>query len=124
MALTTTALTIDQGADYVHEWQWIAEDDEGVQTPRDLTDWIGRMHVREAMSSLSTLTEAHTDGNAEGLITLNDDGVVRVEFPHSVSTAWTWGSGVYDIELIDPDGGVTRFTEGRITVRREVTRGT
>jgi hypothetical protein len=38
------------------------------------------------------------------------------------SSAWTWRSAHYDLEVTSPDGDVIRMLEGRIRVSPEVTR--
>ena len=122
MALIVTNLDIEQGADYAHEWQWLVADDEGQQVPRDLTGYVGRLDVRRHAADTTTLTTAHSLTDTPGNITLSADGVVRVEWAAAVSSGWLWRTGVYDLELVDPDGGVTRFASGLVHVSAEVTR--
>jgi hypothetical protein len=119
VALAETDLAIDQGSDYVHEWQWLTEDDDGVRTPRDLTGWTGRMMVRRSPSAALVLATLGTD---TGTIILDADGVIRVEVPAATSSAWSWHYGVFDLEVVDPDGGVTRFVSGSVQLSAEVTR--
>lgn len=124
MALVFADISLDQGADFLHTWIWLVEDDLGVQTPVDLTGWTGRMEIRAAATSPTVLGDAHTSPTTQdGTITLDADGTVTLEFLAAASSAWSWDHGVYDLELVNPTGGVTRFAEGTFELRREVTRG-
>lgn len=123
MALATVSLEIDQGADWWHEWKWSLEDDNGVQTPVNLTGYTARMEIRPKAASGTLLARAHSTLSTDGTITVDALGVVRVEFTAAVSSEWRWTSGVYDLELVSPGDEVTRLVEGSVTVRPEVTRG-
>ena len=120
MPATRKALVVDQGADFVQEWQWLVKANPTEEAePRDLTGWTARMQIRRSTSAEKVLAELTT---ANGLLLLNHEGLVRIKIPAEVSTEWDFSSGVYDLENVDPDGGVTRFAGGRVTVTPEVTR--
>jgi hypothetical protein len=48
-------------------------------------------------------------------------GVV-LSVPAADSSAWTFRTGAYDIELQDTAGNVTRLVEGHVVVQPEITR--
>lgn len=123
MALAELDLEVDQGADYWHEWVWATADDAGVETPVNLTGYTARLEIRAKVSSSTVLARAHSTLAVDGTITVDDEGVVRLEFTAATSSAWRWVSGVYDLELVSPGGDVTRLSEGAVMVRPEVTRG-
>lgn len=126
MALIKVDIEIDQGADFLHEWVWYQEDSLGVQTPVNLTGWTARMEVRASAKSATVLADAHTSPTTQdGTITVDSTGLVRLEFSAAASSAWSWETGVYDIELVNIPGPdtVVRFAEGNITLSPEVTRG-
>lgn len=47
---------------------------------------------------------------------------VILKVPAATSSAWTWRTATYDLELVDTDGNVTRLVEGHVIVHPEVTR--
>ena len=51
-----------------------------------------------------------------------DGGNVVLSVPAATSSAWTFRTGSYDVELIDGDGDITRLIEGHVIVHPEVTR--
>ncbi|SDH19003.1 hypothetical protein SAMN05421505_112112 [Sinosporangium album] len=61
---------------------------------------------------------------ANGRITIGGTtGQITLSIPDTVTSAWTWRAGVYDLELVAPDARVVRLIEGTVTVRPEVTTG-
>ncbi len=109
MPAVKTDLTIEQGATWSHGW---AVTYNG--SPIDAT-WTARSQVRKSHTSPEPLHQFAPTVTAEGVVLL---AATAVE-----SSAWTWDSGVYDVEVEDADATVTlRVTEGRVTLRRELTR--
>jgi hypothetical protein len=91
--------------------------------PVDLTGYTARMQVREAVDSLSPVFSLTTPEGSPGGITITGPaGQVELLIPDETSTAWTWTFGVYDLELVSPDGDVDRLLKGEFEVDREVTR--
>lgn len=85
-------------------------------TPVDLTGWTATMQIRAFALSPTVLYDASPDitlGGAAGTITL--------AIPAATTEGFTWWSGVYDLLLTDPSGGVTRFLSGAVTVSPGVT---
>lgn len=107
-------LIIRQGATFQRRWRIT---DPATGTPRDLTAWSARGHIRAHMSDVDTLFEWIGSG-----ISCDADGYVTITVPPSTSTAWVWTYGVYDIELVDPGGRVARIAQGAVRVSPEVTR--
>lgn len=109
-------IVIEVGATFELSVVW--KDPAGV--PINLTGYDARMMVRKkhasvtALLSFSTLLGTITLGGVLGTIvvlgvaTLTDDLVDKY--------------GVYDLELISPDGHVYRVLEGSVEIRPEVTR--
>lgn len=95
---------------------------------RDIRDATGELfdpsgstvqaQVRARVHSETILHEWSTAlGNVETAL-----GTVALVVEPIVSSAWTWSLGVYDAELTDPDGRVSRLGNGLIYVSRETTR--
>ena len=86
----------------------------------DITEWAARMQVRERHESLTTLLELTSEnesitlGGAAGTITLYVDSMTTERLKI--------GTHVYDLELVNTTGEVTRLLEGKFTVTPEVTR--
>jgi hypothetical protein len=85
-----------------------------------LTDYTGRMHIRETISS-TEIIETQTTEN--GRITIGaSTGTISVLIPPLDMEQILPGSYFYDIEIESPEGEVTRVVNGTFTVRPEVTR--
>ncbi len=101
-----TDLSIPQGTTWAQSWQITGYDLTG-------TTWTARSQVRRSPGDASVLHE-FTAAIADDIVTLT---VTPAE-----STAWTWHSGVYDVEIESAAGVVLRVAQGSVRVDREVTR--
>ena len=109
-------ITIEQGATFRLSLVWRDPDD----LPINLTGFTARMQVRAkhsspdpALLSLVSPTEITLGGVA---------GTIVVLATATQTAALTIKSGVYDLELVNAGGEVTRLVEGAVTVTPEVTR--
>jgi hypothetical protein len=107
---------IEQGATTIRSFVWKSSDG----TPVDLTGYAARMQVRRSVSAADVLLEASTFNNRIQLDPLA--GRITLVLPADVTAAINWTRGRYDIELVSPDGDVTRLVQGEITVSKEITR--
>lgn len=109
-------LQIYQGATFRHRLRWRTSGG----TPIDLTGCTARMQVRSEVESADVLLELTTEN---GGITLGGTaGTIDLLVTDEDTTAITWEGGVWDLEIVHPDGTVTRLAEGSISVSPEVTR--
>lgn len=114
MALQQTALVIEQGTTWAIAWPIRDTQDE----PIDITGWSVHAQIRPSKDSNDVLYEWRTStGNAKA-----EQDWLTLSVSPGESSAWTWRSGVYDVELTDPTGRVARVAEGVVTVNPEVTR--
>lgn len=112
----TVNLVIEQGADFSHI-VGLTNSDGSVF---DLTGYDARMQIRSSVATITTLYELTV---SNGRIELNElAGQLRLNIPNAVTTAMTWRSGVYDLEIISGAGLVTRIMQGNATLSLEVTR--
>lgn len=110
-------LTIEQGATFSFAVTWFASD--GV-TPRDLTGYTARMQVRDSYDAVSFHVELTTEN---GRIAITPaEGKVALTISATDTAALDFSAGVYDLELVDVSGVVTRLMEGGVAFSPEVTR--
>jgi len=105
---------VDKGTDYAI-LVGLVDDDE---KPQDLLGFKARMQVRENFHSEWAADELTTEN---GRLVCDSDGL-HVSFPGAVTSRMPPKTYKYDIELIAPNGCVTRILEGRVFIRSEVTR--
>lgn len=107
---------IDQGATFNQVITW--KDSAGA--PINLTGYSARMQARKNKNAGDVLVELTTQngriilGGSTGRITLN--------IPASVTAAFNWTRGLYDLELVRADGEVSRLLQGELTVSVGMTR--
>lgn len=128
-AIYKRAWTISQGADTpsVNAVRpYTRADPADPDSARTYTDWstyTGRAQIRDEVGG-TVLLDMTTEGT-DARVELTADGWVRLIVPSTVTEAEAWNAidkGVYDLELIDASGSVTRFMEGNVTVKHDVTR--
>ena len=88
--------------------------------PLDLTGYTGRMQVRASIDAPGVLLDLTTENG--GIVIDAPTGTIDRRVSAADSAALTFQSGVYDLELVDAAGDVTRLAEGDVCVDREVTR--
>lgn len=87
--------------------------------PWDFTGHTARMQVRRTIDSSTVLISLTTEN---GRITLGGvTGVIELNISATDTAALT-SSGVYDIEIVDSSGFVSRIMQGNFTLSQEVTR--
>lgn len=115
---------VDQGATYIKQFTWYdpppTPNPSNLKhgSPKNLTGYSGELQIRESIDDatpITSLTSVNGGINISG-------GVVRLRIEASATTAFTFSSGVYDLELTAPDGTVTRLVEGKVKVSPNVTR--
>lgn len=115
MSALNLDLTVEQGATW---WQSFLLNIDG--EPALTTGWTARAQARYSVSHPETLHEWSTElGN---IVIDPDTHQLTMSVGPADSSAWTWRSAHYDLEVTSPDGDVIRMLEGRIRVSPEVTR--
>lgn len=84
------------------------------QPPVDLTGATARLVIREQEEGGSQLLELTTGSG----ITTTAPGTLAVEIDAEATQAITWTSGWYHLEVVFPDGTVSRFFRGPVTVEQ------
>lgn len=116
MAADVHNFTIEQGVTLEKSIVW--SDDE--QEPIDLTGFTARMQVRSTITAPTTLVELTTEN--DGITLGGVTGEILLTQEADDTAAYSWVTGVYDLELVSAAGKVTRLLKGTITVDPEVTR--
>jgi hypothetical protein len=116
-------LFIEQGATFSRliEIQYPDPDDLTVFLPFDLSGYSASMQIRRTIDSATpqiTLTSSNSRIEIQpGGI---ENGIRLYLSPEETSTIET--DGVYDIEVEDAGGDISRILRGNVTLSREVTR--
>lgn len=118
-----TYLVMPQGVTWSVGWTLTGS--PGPLTP---PGWSARAQVRSDPDSLTVLWEwSTTPAAGQGTASIAAGAtagtiVVTLAVTPAQSAAWTWRSGYYDVEAVDPAGQVVRVDRGRIAHDREITR--
>lgn len=127
-ALVECDIIVTQGADNAFAFRYSTRT-SNTTTPVDLTDWTARAQLRRTWGGEIWLTATHADAIT---LTATGDVVLVIDAATTEDPAWNTRSkvsagepqarGVWDLELIDPAGRVTRLVQGTVTVSPDVTR--
>ncbi|MGS2647082.1 hypothetical protein [Streptosporangium sp. LJ11] len=119
MAAGIFDIDIEQGSDYDRLLQLTTQGTN--PQPLVLTGYSARAQVRPNRGrDTVVLYELTSDGG--GLAIDGPAGHITVTIPGEDSSAWLWTEAVYDLEIVSPDGKVTRLLKGAFRVDPEVTR--
>ena len=127
-ALVECDIIVTQGADCAFAFRY-STSTSGTTTPVDLTGWSARAQLRRTWGGEVWLTATHEDAIT---LTATGDVVLAIDAATTEDPAWNTRSkvtagepqarGVWDLELIDPTGRVTRLVQGSVIVSPDVTR--
>ena len=111
-------LDVYKGSTFVKLIQWkTGESPVAV----NLTGCTARMQIRKSVNDTVILDSLTTENNKLQIYEpLN--GKLKIVIPAATSSAYTFTSAVYDLEIVFTDGTVTRIIEGCLTAAPEVTR--
>lgn len=109
-------LLIEQGATF--KQSLIVNDGSGA--PLNLTGFTARMQIRASVEAADSLIELTTENSR---ITLTPaQGRVDLLISATDTAGLTFESAVYDLEIVNAGGEVTRLVQGKVKLSREVTR--
>jgi len=108
-------MVIEQGATFNPVFTYKDEND----TLINLTGYTARMQIKLKRTSPSTIEDL-TDGNGK-IILGGAAGTITLLLTDTETAAYTFTSAVYDLELINGSGAVTRLLQGSVTLSTEVT---
>lgn len=88
----------------------------------DLTNYTARMQVRRTVESASAIVTLTTENLGLEINPTGDTtNLIRMTMSDSVTASIT-SSGVYDLEIVDGEGFVSKVIKGAFTLVPEVTR--
>lgn len=90
------------------------------QTPVSLSGCTARMQIRPSVSSATTLVSLTTANS--GVVLSNAAKTITLAITATATALLTFTKAVYDLEIIDGSGIVTRLLSGTVTLSKEVTR--
>ncbi len=135
MAAGNYSFTIEQGA--TTDFELVYKDSNG--NPVDLTGYQAKMQLKNSIGGSTTHLTLTSSLNSDGTgLNLSGSGGLAASKPlssgsigifigHVTSSALTFNSAVYDLELVSGSGAtatVTRLIQGKIKLSKEVTTGT
>jgi len=115
--------TIEQGATFTRliEIEYPTPEDLTVFLPFDLSGYSASMQIRRTIDSPTpqiTLTDSNGRIEIQSASVIN---AIRINLLPE-ETALLETDGVYDIEIEDASGAVSRILKGTVTLSRQVTR--
>lgn len=119
-------MTCEQGTTFIRTLAVLQPDLENDPTGdtfeiMDLTGYTARMQVRRTIENTNKMLELTTANGSLDVTFQDQSNVIRIYLPADVTASVTT-SGVYDLELINQGGEVSRLVEGNFIVVPEVTR--
>lgn len=111
----TYRFNIDQGTTLRRSLRW-----SRAGQPVDLSGASARMEIRDKARGALLYRLDITNG---GLVLGGIAGTILISIPAEASSAWNFLKGVYDLEVVEADGTVSRLIQGAVVVSPEVTTG-
>ena len=108
-------LQIDTGSDTTYIFSLVDRKGNTIDT----TGYAARMQIRPYVHSEIVYDELTT---SNGRLEFIDGCKLKVTMTNEATDAYKFDKALYDIEVIDPNGKVTRIVEGRVIARHGVTR--
>jgi hypothetical protein len=106
---------------YIEQPDLATDPTGGTFTAFSLSGYTARMQVRRTIDAQDFLLNLSTENGAMTVASGVDENEINIDLAASV-TASVSTSGVYDIEIINPSGNVSRVLQGAFNVSPEVTR--
>lgn len=103
----------EQGADFAFNFHWEDENNTTIA----LSEYTIRMQVRKNFEKTLIVEFSTTNGR----ITIDSNEEVTVSLPAAQTALLEPGKYIYDMEVVDAGGAVTRILQGQFNVSPEVT---
>lgn len=116
-------LFIEQGTSFTRliEIEYPDPDDLTIMLPYDMTSFSASMQIRRTIDSATPqITLTSSNGRIE-IQSASIANAIRLTLS-AADTKLLTSDGVYDLEIADPGGNVSRILKGTVTLSLEVTR--
>lgn len=113
----TYNLSIEQGATFEIIFQWT----DANNNPINITGYTARSQIRPDVTS-STVVCDMTIANSKLSLYSAVNGQLKMLIGATETATFPSGSAVWDLEMIDGSGKVTRLLQGSVNISPEVTR--
>ena len=107
-------LLIEQGATFNEEFLLVDENGDAIE----LSGYTARATIKSAIGGNELVTLTTENG---GITITASTGSIMLYISSDDTTALTFTTGVYDLELASSGGDVARVSSGAVTVSAEVT---
>ncbi len=88
--------------------------------PVNLAGYTARMHIRQALTTTTTLLELTTENSRIDIDESNY--LITLTITAADTEDLTFTSGVYSLEMVSGSGAVTTLLDGKVKLTKEVTR--
>lgn len=102
-------IVLDQGTTFNTDFTFLNDQDD----PIDFTTYTGASQMRKSYTSSTAYTFT---------VSLGNNGIVAISMNAATTSSITAGRYLYDLEVTDTNGVVSRLVEGIVTVTPQVTR--
>ena len=122
MAAGKYALLIEQGATL--DLELLYKDSNN--TPIDVSSYTGKLQIKSDYANNSpttylSLTNPVISGSGIDFTTNGNSGIIGIKLSAASSSALTFDTAVYDFEITDTSGIVTRLLQGSAQLSKQVT---
>jgi hypothetical protein len=92
-------------------------------TPAPLNSYTGRIKIKDKVGGAVLASSEADDAPLNVLEVLVDDDtkLVTLTISAEATADFTFTKGVYDLELVSPNGVVTSLLQGKVSVTKEIT---
>jgi hypothetical protein len=114
---------IEQGTSFTRliEIEYPDPDDLTIMLPYDMTSFSASMQIRRTIDSTTPQITLTSSNSRIEIQPGGVDNAIRLNLSAADTKSLT-SDGVYDLEISDPGGNVSRILRGTVTLSLEVTR--
>ena len=115
MAAGTYNFTIEQGATFTRQFKY--KDANGTAIDLVTESHTARMDIRTSIGG-DLISSFSTVGSG---LSISNPNIISLTIPAEDTASYTFNNAVYDLELVNSSGVVTRLLQGKIKLSKEVT---
>jgi hypothetical protein len=116
MAAGVLNIYVEQGATWQRQVAWTQENGD----PINIVGYSARMMIRERYRSDEPIVSLDSDPG--GGIVITAPNLLDITMTAAQTALIDFGAGVYDLELVAPDGRVIRLLQGTAEIGPEATK--